>query len=199
MDKYDFLMALSEQLQSIPQSDAQGSLDYYAEMIDDRIEEGLSEEEAVAAIGSPEEIARSILSDTLPAQPPEQPKKAGQRLRWWEITLLVLGFPVWFSLLAAVAAVVFSVWISLWSVVVSLYAAALALGIAALGCILNSFFLIGNGIGEVLMAWGSAFVCASLAILIFLLSNLAAKGMIALTKLIGKGIRRSFGRKEQDL
>lgn len=197
MNKYDFLTALSEQLQSIPQVDVQSSLDYYAEMIDDRMEEGLSEEEAVAAIGSVGEIARSILGDISPVQPAPQTATPRRKFTWWEILLLILGSPVWLSLLVAAAAIAFSLWISLWSVVVSLYATALALGIAALGCILISIFLIGREIGEFFIALGLGFVCAGLAILIFLLSNLSAKGMIALTKLTWKGIRRSFGRKEQ--
>ena len=194
MDKLEFLMRLQNLLQGIPEVDQQRSIDYYAEMIDDRMEEGLSEEEAVAAVGDVAEVARNILAESpvfLPVAPPRR------RLSWWEITLLVLGFPVWFSLLVAVAAVVFSLWISLWSVVVSLYATAIALGASFLGCILASFFMIARSIGEVMIAWGAALVCAGLAVLLFMLSNLAAKGMIELTRLTWKGIRRSFGRKEQ--
>ena len=44
---------------------------------------------------------------------------------------------------------------------------------------------------------GGALVCAGLAILIFLLSNLAAKGLVALTKLIWNGITGIFQRKER--
>lgn len=205
MDKYDFLMALSEKLQSLPEADRQRSLDYYAEIIDDRMEEGLSEEEAVAAIGNVDDIARTILSEA-PVAPPAP--KESRRLQWWEITLLILGSPIWISLLIAAAAVVFAVciglisvafavWISLWSTVISLYATAVALGFAALGCIIGSFFMVFYGTGELLIAWGAALICASLAILLFLLSNLAAKGMVALTKLTWAGIRRIFKRKEQ--
>ena len=194
MDKYHFLLELRAKLRAIPEEDAQASIAYYAEMIDDRMEEGLSEEEAVAAIGSVDDIARTILAET-PVSPP--PVKQHRSLRWWEITLLVLGSPLWVSLLIAAAAVVFSIWISLWSVVISLYATAIALGAASLGCILGSFFMIARSIGEFMVVWGAAFVCAGLTILLFMLSNLADKGMIALTRLIGKGICRIFRGKEQ--
>lgn len=193
MDKHNFLMALSEKLQSISQTDRQRSVDYYAEMIDDRMEEGLSEEEAVAAVGNLDVIAQNIIAEF----PVVQSVKKSRRLRWWEILLLILGSPVWVSLLVAAVVVIFSLWISLWSVVISLYATAFALGASVLGCILGSFFMIPHGIGQVLIAWGAAFICASLTILLFLLSNLAAKGMIALTRLTWKGIRSIFGRKEQ--
>ena len=47
MTKEGFLAQLRQQLWALPEADRQNSLDYYAEMIDDRMEEGLSEEEAV--------------------------------------------------------------------------------------------------------------------------------------------------------
>lgn len=192
MDKYQFLSQLREKLRSIPEADASASLSYYREMIDDRMEEGLTEEEAVAAVGDVDQIARSILAETPPIPP--APEKKKRRLHWWEITLLILGFPVWFSLLAAVAAVLFSLWISLWSVVISLYATAFALGVSAIGCILGSFFMIG---GTWIVAWGAALICAGLAIVLFLLSNLAAKGLIALTRLTWKGLKALFAGKEE--
>ena len=193
MNKFEFITALRAKLWSIPEEDRQRSVDYYSEMIDDRIEDGLSEEAAVAAIGDLDEIVKNILAETPVAEPAKQAVKQKRKLSWWEIVLLVLGFPVWGSLLIAAAAVVFSVWIGLWSVVISLYATAVALGASAIGCILGSFFMIGS-MGEAMVAWGAALLCAGLAILLFMLSNLAAKGMVALTKLTWNGI---FHRKER--
>lgn len=196
MNKYEFLAELCTRLQALTEEDAKRSVDYYSEMIDDRMEDGLSEEEAVAAIGSMDEVVNTILAGTPLPQPPIPQPKVTRRLRWWEIVLLVLGSPLWVSLAIAAAAVVFSVWISLWSVVISLYATSVALGASAIGCILGSFFMF-QAPGATLVALGAALVCAGLAILFFMLSNLAAKGMIALTKLTFKGIKRMFARKEQ--
>lgn len=197
MDKLDFLMQLQTLLRPLSEEDQQRSIDYYAETIDDRMEEGLMEEEAVAALGSPEEIARSILAETpIPPAPVQQEQKQ-RRLRWWEIVLLVLGFPVWFSLLVAAASVVFSLWISLWSVVISLYATAVALAASSIGCIVGSFFMIDTGLGSFLTAWGAALLCGGLAILLFMVSNLAAKGMVKLTKLTWNGLKNIFTGKEK--
>lgn len=195
MDKYEFLTELCARLWALPQEDAKRSVDYYGEMIDDRMEDGLSEAEAVAAIGDPDEIARTILASTTFPQPAAPEQNAGKRLRWWEILLLVLGSPVWLSLIIAVAAVIFSVWISLWSVVISLYATAVALGASAIGCLLAVFFTFDVP-GSAAVALGAALICAGLTILIFMLSNLAAKAMVQLTKLTGKWIGRIFHRKE---
>lgn len=199
MDKLNFLMQLQTLLRPLSEEDQQRSIDYYAETIDDRMEEGLTEEEAVAAVGDVAEIARSILAETPVPPAPVQPEKKQRRLRWWEILLLVLGSPIWVSLLISVLAVIFSVWISLWSAVISLYATAVALAASAVGCIFGSFFMIGDGAGILMAAFGAAFVCAGLSILLFILSNLAAKGMIKLTKLTWNGLKRSFTGKENAL
>ena len=192
MKKQEFLDRLKTSLWSMPEADQQRSLDYYTEMIDDRTEDGLSEEEAVAAIGDLDEIVKQILQES--PRPPQvaqtvAPKK--KPVPVWLIILLVLGFPVWGSVVISVFAVIFSVWVSLWSAVISLYAVTLALGVSALGCIVGSFFMIS---GSTIVAWGAALMCAGLAILLFLLSNLAAKGMVKLTKLTWNCV---FRRKER--
>ena len=48
MSKTEFLTELKKALEGLPEEDIEKSLEYYSEMIDDRIEDGLSEEEAVA-------------------------------------------------------------------------------------------------------------------------------------------------------
>ena len=190
MNKYEFLAQLRRQLQDVPEKEARASVDYYAEMIDDRMEEGLPEEEAVAAVGNVNEIACNILGEMPTIQ------KQSRKMRWWEIVLLALGAPIWIALLIAAAAVVLGVLVSLWSAVISLYAVAVSLGVSCIGCLAVGFVTIKTP-GAVFAAVGVALVCAGLAILVFILSNLAAKGMVALTKLTWKGVKRCFIRKEQ--
>ena len=48
MTKLEFLTTLAEQLSSLAGEERQKTLDFYNEMIDDRLEEGMSEEQAVA-------------------------------------------------------------------------------------------------------------------------------------------------------
>ena len=64
MCKQAFLDELRERLTGLPQEDIDERLDFYAEMIDDRVEEGLTEEEAVAAIGTVEEVFAQIVEET---------------------------------------------------------------------------------------------------------------------------------------
>ena len=198
MRKKEFLEKLRASLWAMPEADKQRSLDYYAEMIDDRMEDGLSEEEAVAAISDLDEIVKQILNESPrpPATVKNESKQQKRGLEPWMIVLLVLGSPLWIPLVASIAGTVISVYVSLWSVVIALYAVTFALFVAALGCILGSFFMIGS-VPRVIVAWGTALLCAGLAILFLLLSNLAAKGLVKLTKLAWETCKGIFKRKEQ--
>ena len=198
MKKREFLDRLKASLWAMPEADKERSADYYAEMIDDRMEDGLSEEEAVAAIGDLDEIVKQILNETPrpPATVKKEQKQQKQGLETWMIVLLVLGSPVWIPLVASAAGTVISVYVSLWTVVISLYAVFIALAIASVGCVVSSFFMIGR-FAEVLVAWGAALLCAGLAIGVFMLSNLAAKGLVALTKLCWEDCKSIFKGKEQ--
>ena len=57
MTKAEFLKALEEKLSALSAQDRVASLAYYEEIIDDRMEEGLCEADAVAAAGP--EIGRA--------------------------------------------------------------------------------------------------------------------------------------------
>ena len=198
MNRIAFLDALKARLWALPEEDRKCSLDYYSEMIDDRMEEGLSEEEAVAAIGDLEEIVKQILEET-PRPPqvvkPAETKKNKDNTKVWLIILLIVGSPVWIPLAAGLLSSALSVYVSLWAVVISLYATFVALVAAAVGCIVGSFFMLGGA--SVIVALGAALVCAGLSILVLLLSNLAAKGMVKLTKLCVQGVKSLFNRKER--
>jgi uncharacterized membrane protein len=63
MNKQEFLTALWKQLSEVPSEDVEESLDYYSEMIEDRMESGMTEEEAVAAVGSVEDAAKQIIAE----------------------------------------------------------------------------------------------------------------------------------------
>ena len=56
MTKAEFIEQLSTTLKGLSDEDIKKSLDYYEEMIDDRMEDGKSEEEAVGGLGTIDEI-----------------------------------------------------------------------------------------------------------------------------------------------
>ena len=196
MDKYDFLLALEARLEGLPEADRQASLDFYSEMLDDLVEGGMTETEAVASLGSPETIAEEILLE-MPLPKLVKAKMKKRRLSGLEITLLAVGFPIWLPIGIALLAVVFAIYISLWAVVVSLYAANVAMAACAPTGILAAVVLFASGKpAAALLFLGAGLALAGLSILWFLLCNLTAKGMWKLGKLTLRGIKACFIRKK---
>ena len=65
MTKEKFLKGLGARLSRLPKREIEECLAFYGEMIDDRMEEGLSEEEAVSAVGDIKEIAAEKLGEEI--------------------------------------------------------------------------------------------------------------------------------------
>jgi len=203
MTKSEFLAALENGLAALPREDREKSLDYYSEMIDDRIEEGMSEQEAVEAVGSAEELAAGIVAEAAPPEPEAAPEPAQtaepeqrRRMGAWTIVLLILGSPVWLPLLLAGAAVVAAVYVVMWAVVISLYALTLSFAAGALsGVLVGIVHLVSGKAAQALTLIGLGLACAGFAILAFHLSNLTARGVLA----VGKRIARWIGGKGKSL
>ena len=98
MNKQMFLEALRQQLMGLSQNDMEKSLEYYSEMIDDQIEDGICEEDAVSAMGAPDTIAAQIFMDMPLPKVVKAKARFSHPLRVWEIILLIVGSPVWFPL-----------------------------------------------------------------------------------------------------
>jgi len=150
-------------------------------MIDDRMEEGMCEADAVCAVGSPEEIAAQIKEDGTLFNQQEKKTKRSKKSLW--ITLLAVGSPIWVSFGAVAFAVLLTVFVSLWAVIISLWASFGALAVSALGGIVGGVGLAIGGIvttGLVMVAAGM--VCAGLSIFLFCGCRAATKGFLLLTK-----------------
>lgn len=60
MNKAEFLKSLEEKMKGYDEIDITGVIDYYSEMIDDRIENGMTEEEAIEKLGNVESMLLEI-------------------------------------------------------------------------------------------------------------------------------------------
>ena len=101
MSKQEFLVQLRKGLSGFPQEDIEERLTFYSEMIDDQMEEGIMEEDAVSRIGSVDTIISQIKADIPLAKLVREKITPKKHLKAWEIVLLVLGSPIWLSLLIA--------------------------------------------------------------------------------------------------
>ena len=197
MCKQEFLNALQARLACMPCADATERLAFYSEMIDDRIEEGLPEEEAVAAVGSVEEIAAQILAEIPLSKLMKERIRPRRRLSALEIVLLVLGAPVWLSILISAFAVVLSLYVFVWSVVGSLWAIFGALAGSVFGGMVAGVALsFGGSVPVGLVLLGAAMAAAGLSILSFFGCKWATFGGAWLTKQSVLCIKRCFVRRE---
>ncbi len=197
MNKQEFLLALRGALADLSEADIKASLDYYAEIIDDQMEEGIAEADAVASLGSVIAVAEQILLDMPLPKLVKARVKPKRRLRAWEIILIAVGSPVWFPILLALGVVMLAVYIVLWSLVISIYAVDVSLAACLLGGIGGGvgLFIVGNPFSALFLL-GAGLVCGGLSIFLFFGCKAATKGTVLLTKKILLGVKKCFVRKE---
>ncbi len=198
MRKQEFLAQLRKGLSGLPQDDIEERLTFYSEMIDDQTEEGLSEEEAVSAVGSVDEIVAQVVADTPLAKVAKERIKPKRQMKAWEIVLLVLGSPIWLSLLIAAFAVVLSLYIVLWSVIISLWAVfGSFIGCAFGGIVAGIVFAFSDNILTGIAMIGAGVVCAGLSIFMHYGCKAATKGILILSRKFAVWIKNCFIRKEE--
>lgn len=198
MTKLKFLLELNDRLSGLPKSEVEERLSFYNEAIEDRMEEGLSEEEAVAAVGSAEEVAAQIISETPLIKVAKEKIKPKRKLRVWEIVLLAVGSPIWVSLLAAALAVVISLYAAVWSVVAAFWSVFGAFVGGAIGGVAwGVWFMVLDKIPVGIAIIGAGVTLAGLAIFAFFGCLAATKGVVWLTKKAVLGIKFCFIGKEK--
>ena len=188
MNRKEYVSKLKRRLSKLPNADVKKYVDFFNEIIDDRIEEGLSEEEALAQSGTPQEFAEQILAEC---------GVKTRKMKTWELVLLIAGSPVWFSLVVALAAIVLSLYISLWAVDICLWAADLCFAACGFAGLVAGVALIATGyFPQGLFLIGSGLICVSLGIFWFLLCDLVSNEIIKLSKTLFKLPKRIFKGKE---
>ena len=199
MSKQEFLALLRKGLSGLPQDDIEERLAFYSEMIEDQMEDGLSEEAAVSAAGSIDEIVTQIVADIPLTKIAKEKIKPKRHIKAWEIVLLILGSPLWLLVLIAIFAVIFSLYICLWAVIISLWASFVAIIGGAFGGIASGVVLVlnKNGLTGILLI-AAGLVCAGISIFFFFGCKAATKGIVFLTKKPILSLKKSFIQKGEE-
>lgn len=197
MNKSELLNELSQRLSGIPQSEAEKTINYYSEMIDDRIEDGESEEDAVKAVGDIDEIVRNAMSQVPLTGLVKQSVKRNFRLSVPVIILLILGSPIWLSLLIALFAVIFAVYVTIAAVIISLFAVVAAFVVSGIVSVIASPFLIPISLYTSAMYFSGGLVILGLSIFAFYVAVILSKYIIRFTKFVIIKIKSLFIRKER--
>ena len=197
MKREEYLDRIRALLQNLPPEDLERSLAFYAESIADRMEDGMSEEEAVASMESPEEAANAILLEQpLPTLVKVRVKERRQ-LSTLEILLLVLGFPLWLPLLLTALVLVFTFILLTWVLVLVPASVCLALGASAIAVLFAGVLSLTKiALPALLAAPGAALVLAGLAILAGFVVLGTLRLALIVTRALVRGLKSLLIRKE---
>ncbi len=197
MDRETFLAAIRTRLAGLAPEDLGRSLDYFRESIDDRMEDGMSEAEAVAALGTPEEAARQILEELPLPTLVKARLKPRRTMRVWEIVLLVLGSPVWLPLVLTGLVLVLLVYLLLVLFLLVFYVLILSTACVCLAGIWTAFSQLLQGrLLPAFMCLGTGLAAGGLCLLMGLLAKKATLWDLALWRATGRWLKRLFIRKE---
>lgn len=199
MNKAQFLSEIREGISSLSEKDIESSLQYYSEMIDDRIEDGMSEEESVSAMGTVEEAVAQILRDK-PAAEPDQNK--GHKGAQWArqnltrnkrllLVLLILSFPFLVTIAGSLLIVVISV-------AASLYASSIGVFVGGIACAVKGVALIAveTAVAEAILYFGVALMLLGASVLIFIAAHYFVKLMGFVCKKVIAFIKSKLPEKE---
>ena len=142
MNRTEYMEAIRAKLKGLSEEDLKKALAFYKEALDDRIEEGMTEEEAIADIGTPEDIAAQIAAEIPLSKLIKAKANTSRAPKVWEIVLLVIFFPIWAPILLSLFIVIFSVYLSLWAVVLSLLISSVAIILSGVAGLIASVILI---------------------------------------------------------
>ena len=197
MTKIEFLNEIRKKLSILPREEVEDRINFYSEMIDDKIEDGLSEQDAISDIGSVDGVVESILAETPVVKLAKHRLKSKKRFSAIEIVLLTLGSPIWLSLLIALVAVLFSAYAVVASAVISVWAVFISTCAGSVGgALAGLIFAFTKNAYTGIFLIGLSFVCVGLSILFFFLCKRLSKIVLILPKKFVLLIKKSLIKKE---
>ena len=191
MNKQEFISQLKIRLSGFSKESIEEQLSFYSEIIDDKIEDGFDEEEAVSSIGSIDSILKNLIDETSFIKIAKEKIKPKRKLSTLEIILLIIGSPLWISVLIAVIAVIFSFYISLWSIIISFWSVFVSFFASSLGMLTGGVIVLFKGkliVGTAMI--GICFILVGLSILTFYSCKYLTKAIILLTKKITVSLKK---------
>ena len=199
MTKADFLQLLERALAQLPEEERQANLEYYSELLDDMLEEGMTEAEATAKLGSPSQIAQSILQEVPLGKLVSTRMKPKSGWTPLAIVLAVVGSPVWVPLLLAGVAVVLALFVSIWALGFAAIAVVIALAVAVVAAPIIAIRAAMLTLPVGLMLLGAGLVLLGLCVLGGLMAVELCRLLWQLTVWLAHKIKGLFIRKEENL
>jgi len=198
MTKKEFLSRIRSGLGGLPKDEIEQRVSFYEEIIDDKIEEGLSEERAVESLGGVDSVIDNILSEIPLTSFIKRTIKPKRRMSALEITLVVVGSPIWLSILVSILAIAFSIYATVWAVIASLLAVGVSFSISLIAGVVMLFVYIATGNTAVgFFMLGAGLLLGGLSVFIYVLSVRLVKATLRITVGIPTWIKHRFIGKER--
>lgn len=194
MNKSEFLEQLEQKISALPADETVKSLEFYSEMIDDSIEDGMTEEEAVESLGDIDKIVENIASE-LSFSSILKTKITKRRTKnlWLIITVALLGSPIWVSVAVALFAVILAIYISAWAVVAAFDVTAFALavgGIAGVG--MGIYTAVSSGAPTGLFVIGASLAAVGLAFIFVPVVKLSGEWLVRGTAFVIRKLKKNL-------
>lgn len=197
MNKHAYLARLQDELQQrdVAASEIEAAVEFYDEAISDRMEQGADEHDAVAEMESAELAAQAIVEDIPPVRRAAMRLGATHERRALATVLIVLGAPVWISLLIAGVLSALAVYVSIWSIIASLWITVVSLAVSGIASIPYLVYAAGNGAAATgMFCSGLRLVLAGVGVALVPAVMSATKGLVWLSRRFVRWITHFFVR-----
>ena len=199
MNKEQYISQLKGRMEAAGITNVDERIEFYDEMLSDRIDSGMEEEAAVSSMEDIEDIIENArLEKPVTAlvaekviKSHEEAKKKGNGALW--IVLAIIGFPIWLPIACVLFSLLLVIYIVLWSMVFTIFMILFAFAIAAVACF-ASFIAMFFGIVPFpmgLSAFGAALFFGGITVLLFKPCVTLAKSIATMIPAIFKKIKKN--------
>ncbi|MFI3329903.1 MAG: DUF1700 domain-containing protein [bacterium] len=176
MNKEEFLQILQKRLSFLNPKEVKVHLDFYEEMINDRIDEGMNEFEAVKDLGAISDIVTLIKEGygnkvevenvvteqvNINTTTNQNPKNDNYIIF---IIIAICSFPIWFPLI-----------VTIFCLLLALVIISITFIITGVGMLFSTFTILSSPIGTILLNIGLSFLLISLGLLLIPACNYSFK------------------------
>ena len=200
MSREEYISQLREKLTANKIPGIDSMIEFYDEAIADRVEDGMSEDEAVSAMEDIDSIVKaamldkpitSLMADNVKKRHKEASESGHGALF---VILMIVGFPIWFPLLVAFLSIIFSLYVAMWAIVVSIYAVELSFAISAVVSLFGAAtFVMGQiPFATAIALLGCALILGGLTLLMWKPIVALTKWMIKIIKVVFRSIKSIF-------
>lgn len=158
MTQAEFIARLDRLISVLPAEERRRAADFYSELILDRMENGKTEEEAVADCGSVEEIAEKVMAAYTPV------RQTSLFLRVMKIIALIFGVPILLSILIPLAAAAFVLYACLWILMACVFIIVLSFGLVGVVGVAGTLFVLPQSLSAGVVQLGTGLLFCGLCL-----------------------------------